>query len=89
MKKEVLISLLMTQPVAFTAMADVDAQTVLIDVLGDKGNWNTQGNELTVADDHVTAVVGSVFKYNVTLAPGKYTISLPNARNAKVVVGGA
>lgn len=89
MKKEVLISLLMTQPVAFTAMADVDAQTVLSDVLGDKGNWNTQGNELTVADGHVTAVVGSVFKYNVTLAPGKYTISLPNASNAKVVVDGA
>lgn len=79
MKKEILISLLMTQPAAFSALADINTG-LNPDITGENG-WNTQGNENTFDGSVVTAIPGAVFTKTIQLLPGKYDITINNPDN--------
>lgn len=84
MKKKILISLLVAQPAAFSAMADIN--TDLGPVATGTDGWNTQGNQNKEDNGVVTAMPGSTFTKTLTLQPGKYIIEISDQKNVSYTV---
>lgn len=82
MKKEVLISLLMTPPVAFNAMADINTNEIPDAASNSdyyKSGWNTEDFE--VNDGKVVGTSVATFTKSVKLVPGDYRFSVKTPKN--------
>ena len=93
MKKETLLSLLMTAPVAFPALADVNLQGLTLP--GEDGaNWKSEassfidGYKADGAGMYCPVGIKSISRV-LTLPQGKYKISLAGNNNAKLEITGA
>lgn len=87
MKKEVIISLLMTQPVAFNALANIDYPGHTENIGDESEGWNTAGKPEFKDGKYIAPAGAQYTKTLEGLVQGKYRLSVKGGINVKIQVG--